>query len=78
MSPLGAYHSLMYGQDMYFDGERARQELGWSPRYSNEEMFCESYDWYLEHRNEVLAQTNASHHRSAVKQGVLDMFSRML
>ncbi len=78
MSPLGAYHSLMYGQDMYFDGERARQELGWSPRYSNEEMFCESYDWYLEHRDEVLAQTNASHHRSAVKQGVLDMFSRML
>ena len=78
MSPLGAYHSLMYGQDMYFDGERARQELGWSPRYSNEEMFCESYDWYLEHRDEVLAQTNASHHRSAVKQGVLDMFSRIL
>ena len=78
MSPLGAYHSLMYGQDMYFDGERARQELGWSPRYSNEEMFCESYDWYLEHRNEVLAQTHASHHRSPVKQGVLDIFSRML
>lgn len=78
LSPLGAYHSLMYGEDMYFSQERAHEELAWSARYSNEEMFCESYDWYLEHREEVLAQKNASHHRSAVKQGVLDIFSRLL
>ena len=78
LSPLGAYHALMYGQDMYFDGTRAKAELGWSARYSNEEMFCESYDWYLQHRDEVLKQSNASHHRSPVKQGVLDLFSRLL
>jgi nucleoside-diphosphate-sugar epimerase len=78
LSPLGAYHSLMYGRDMYFDGRRAREELGWSARYSNAEMFCESYDWYIAHRDEVLAQHTASHHRSPVKQGVLDLFSRLL
>ena len=78
LSPLGAYHALMYGEDMYFDGTRAREELGWTPRYSNAEMFCESYDWYLEHRDAVLAQKNASHHRSAVKQGILDLVSRAL
>jgi nucleoside-diphosphate-sugar epimerase len=78
LSPLGAYHSLMYGQDMYFSQARAHEELGWTARYSNEEMFCESYDWYIEHREEVLAQTNASHHRSPVKQGILDLFSRLL
>ena len=78
LSPLGAYHSLMYGRDMYFDGARAHEELGWSARYSNAEMFCESYDWYLAHRDEVLAQHTASHHRSPVKQGVLDLFSRLL
>lgn len=78
LSPLGAYHSLMYGEDMYFDGSRAHEELGWAARYSNAEMFCQSYDWYLEHRDEVLAQSNASHHRSPVKQGVLDIFSRLL
>lgn len=78
LSPLGAYHSLMYGRDMYFDGTRAREELGWSARYSNAEMFCESYDWYLAHRDEVLGQHTASHHRSPVKQGVLDLFSRLL
>jgi nucleoside-diphosphate-sugar epimerase len=78
LSPLGAYHSLMYGEDMYFDQSRAHEELGWSARYSNEEMFIESYDWYLEHRDEVLNQSGASHHRSAVKQGVLELFSRFL
>lgn len=78
LSPLGAYHSLMYGEDMYFDQTRAHEELGWSAKYSNNEMFCESYDWYLEHRDEVLNQNSASHHRSAVKQGVLDLFSRLL
>ena len=45
LSPLGAYHSLMYGEDMYFDQTRAHEELGWSAQYSNEEMFRESYDW---------------------------------
>ncbi len=78
LSPLGAYHALMYGRDMWFDTTRAKQELGWAPRYSNAEMFRDSYDWYLEHRDAVLAGNAASHHRSAVKQGVLDIFSRLL
>jgi len=47
LSPLGAYHALMYGRSMYFDITKARTELGWQPKYSNEEMFAQSYDWYL-------------------------------
>ncbi len=71
ISPLGAYHSLMYGREMYFDLTRTKRELDWAPRYSNAEMFCQSYDWYLAHRDEVLGRHHASHHRSPVKQGVL-------
>lgn len=71
MSPLGAYHALMYGKAMYFDVSRTKSELGWSAKFSNEEMFFDSYDWYLRHREEVLARTDASHHRSPVRQGVL-------
>jgi nucleoside-diphosphate-sugar epimerase len=71
VSPLGAYHSLMYGRAMYFDLARTKRELGWAPRFGNVEMFCDSYDWYLQHREEVLARHGASHHRSPVKQGVL-------
>jgi nucleoside-diphosphate-sugar epimerase len=71
ISPLGAYHSLMYGRSMFFDIARARRELDWQPRHSNIDMFCESYDWYLAHRDAVLARRHASHHRSPVRQGVL-------
>jgi nucleoside-diphosphate-sugar epimerase len=70
-SPLGAYHSLMYGRAMYFDLARTKRELGWSPVHDNIGMFCDSYDWYLRHRDEVFARRGASHHRSAVKQGAL-------
>jgi nucleoside-diphosphate-sugar epimerase len=78
LSPLGAYHSLMYGRSMYFDISKAQELLGWQPAYSNEAMFVDSYEWYLEHRDEVLAATNQSHHRSAVKQGVLSAVRRLL
>jgi nucleoside-diphosphate-sugar epimerase len=71
MSPLGAYHSLMYGRAMYFDLARTKRELGWTPQSGNVDMFCDSYDWYVRHRDEVLARHGASHHRSPVRQGVL-------
>lgn len=71
ISPLGPYHSLMYGRSMYFDISKARNELGWQPRYSTDEMLVESYDWYLQNREVVLATTTGSYHRRGVKQGIL-------
>ncbi|MCC6214519.1 MAG: NAD-dependent epimerase/dehydratase family protein [Polyangiaceae bacterium] len=70
-SPLGAYHSLMYGREMFFDLARPMRELGWRPRRSNDEMIQESYDHYVAHREEILARRDASHHRSAVRRGAL-------
>lgn len=78
LSPLGAYHALLYGRSMYFDSRRAQEELGWKPRYSNEEMFRESYDWYVQHHDQVLAGHGQSHHRSAVKQGILNVVKWLL
>ncbi len=74
ISPLGAYHAAMYGRSFYFDIGKTRAKLGWVPRYSNNEMFVESYEWYLANRAAVLADTSAaSYHRSAVKQGALEI-----
>ncbi len=78
LSPLGAYHALMYGREMYFDLTRITAELNWAPRYSNEEMIIESYEWYLAHRAQVLAARAGSHHRSAVRQGVLALVKRLI
>ena len=40
----------MYGQSMWFDIDHARDELAWQPRYSNDEMLAESYDWFVANR----------------------------
>ena len=71
LSPLGAYHALMYGRSMYFDITKAQSELNWHPKYSNEEMFIDSYEWYLKNREAVMSQAGGSHHRSALRQGIL-------
>jgi nucleoside-diphosphate-sugar epimerase len=71
LSPLAAYHWLVYGQDVYFDLTAAREELGWRPAWGNAEMFAQSYDWYTAHRETILAEKGRSPHRSAVKEGIL-------
>jgi nucleoside-diphosphate-sugar epimerase len=72
LSPLGPYHSLMYGRSMYFDINKAKSELGWTPLYSNTEMFKQAYDWYLQNRDILNANSGSrSPHRSPIKQGIL-------
>lgn len=78
LSPLGPYHALMYGRSLYFDITKAKNELGWEPRYSNNDMFIDSYEWYLKNREKILQSHGASHHRSAVKQGVLGVIKHLL
>lgn len=73
LSPLGDYHTLMYGREMFFDVSETKRLLDWTPRYSNAEMIAESYDWYVANRDLVLSRRGASHHRSPVKLGVLKL-----
>jgi len=73
LSPLGDYHTLMYGRSMWFDIEPTCQALGVRPRYSNAEMIADSYDWYTANREEILSRVGASHHRSPVKLGALKL-----
>ena len=63
LTPLGAYHSLMYGRSFYFDTTKL-QDLHWSPRYSNAEMICESYDWFIKHSNQEKEDKLSAHQKS--------------
>jgi nucleoside-diphosphate-sugar epimerase len=78
LSPLGAYHAMMYGRSLYFDITKSIQELNWQPRFSTDEMFAQSYDWYLKNRDTVLREGGASQHRSAVKQQILSLVKHFL
>ena len=77
LSPLGPYHSLMYGRSLYFDITRAKTELGWQPKWSNVEMICQSYDWCRAHKDQIKQRAGASPHRSAIKQGVLALVKQL-
>ena len=78
LSPLGPYHALMYGRALWFDISRARRELDFQPRFSNIQMLCQSYDWYLANRDTILRRTGASPHSMAVKQRALWLVPHML
>lgn len=70
--PFAPYHWMMYSKSLWFDIDHARDALGWQPRWSNEEMLADSYDWFLGHRAET-ENAGRSRHRTVAKQGALRM-----
>jgi nucleoside-diphosphate-sugar epimerase len=77
LAPFAPYHWLLYGESLWFDLTRARTELGWEPRHSNQSMVIESYEWFLAHRDE-LEDAPRSHHQSPARPGVLRFLKRVL
>ena len=75
LAPFAPYHWIMYSKSMWFDTAHATQALDWTPRYSNDEMFAQSYDWFVQHRASMAAQDDhtQSHHRRPAKQGALSL-----
>lgn len=70
LTPFAPYHWLMYSKSMWFDLEHARNELAWAPRWSTDDMFAQSYDWFVAHRA-ATHDVSASHHRRSARQGLL-------
>ncbi len=68
--PFAPYHWLMYSKSLWFDIDHVRDALGWKPRWSNEDMLVDSYDWFLRNRSH-LGEGGRSPHRSIAKQGAL-------
>lgn len=78
LSPLGPYHSLMYGRSMYFDISKAEKKLGFKPKYSNNQMLLEAYEYYVTNRQLLLDQkNNISPHKRLLKQKILWLFSKL-
>ena len=75
LSPLAPWHYLTYHKAFYFDVQPLLQ-LGWKPRYSNDEMFRESYDWFLANKNRLAVEAAASPHRSVVRQRLIGLLKR--
>lgn len=75
IAPFAPYHWIMYSKSMWFDVTHAHDILDWSPRWSNSDMFKQSYDWFLQNRAES-NNADASHHRRTARQGALGLVKR--
>jgi nucleoside-diphosphate-sugar epimerase len=75
LAPFAPYHWLLYGESLWFDTTRAREELGWVSTRSNAAMLVESYEWFLAHRSDLNGAAG-SHHQSPVRLGLLRLLSR--
>ena len=53
LSPLAEWHYKTAHRDSFLDVSKAERILGWEPRLSNEQTLCETYDWYLQHREHL-------------------------
>ena len=71
LSPLSSWHYLSYHWEFHYDLSETFDKLDWRPKYSNVEMICEAYEWYLQ--NKDFLQKNQSSHRSIVKQKFLKL-----
>lgn len=76
LSPLGPYHYMTYHKPLYFDSAHVTDRLGWTPRFSNQDMLKDSYDWYVENYD-AKAASGTSAHKSPVKQGALRLMKRL-
>jgi len=76
LSPLAPWHYLTYHKAFYFDVQPLLQ-MGWKPRYSNDEMFRESFDWFRQHQGRLVQEVAASPHRNEVKQRLLALLKKI-
>lgn len=72
LSPLAPWHYLTYHKPFHFDVTPLLQ-MGWKPKYSNQEMFRESYDWFIQNYDAAKATSTGSAHRKPVQERILKL-----
>lgn len=73
ISPLGTYQRRMIAEDFVFDTTKIKQDLGWRPTMTNEEMLYLAYEHYHANFEEIGRRTDVSAHNRRAKMGVLSL-----
>ena len=76
LSPLAPYHYLTYHKPFCFDIDPVLQ-LGWTPRYSNDEMLRETYDHFLTDVESPNPASMLSPHRKEVNESILWLLRKL-
>ncbi len=77
LSPLYKWVYRTASKDSFVSVEKLQKQLNWIPNYSNSDALIRSYNWYLEHKNEIKKGTGVTH-TMAWSQGILGLFKRFL
>ena len=75
ISPLYKWVYETASKDSFVSIEKARRQLGWEPRFSNQEALLRNLEWYRAHRERFAAQSGVTH-RVPWKQGALGVVKR--
>jgi nucleoside-diphosphate-sugar epimerase len=75
LSPLAEWHYRTAHKDSFVATEKAQRLLGWEPRLSNAQTLCETYEWYLRHRD--AGRTAGTTHRVPWNQQALGLLKRL-
>jgi nucleoside-diphosphate-sugar epimerase len=73
ISPLAPWHYLTYHKPFYFDLEPLK-EIGWSSRYSNDDMLSEAFHAFREQK--FMTTQSESPHRKPISGGILNLLKR--
>ena len=71
ISPLGPYHYKMISQNSVLNTAKIKQDLGWSPTLTNEQMLFRGYEYYVQNLQEIHSRKEASAHRQSAKMGAI-------
>jgi len=72
LSPLYAWVYETAAKDSYVSIEKAKEQLGFAPKFSNKQALIRNYEWYRKHRCEYDKKTGVSH-RIPWKEGALKL-----
>jgi nucleoside-diphosphate-sugar epimerase len=76
LSPLAPWHYLTYHKEIYFDVEPLHR-MGWQAKYSNDEMFRETYDWFIANHESLRKEGQGGANSSPVKEGILWLLKQL-
>jgi nucleoside-diphosphate-sugar epimerase len=75
LSPLYRWVYETITQDSFVSIEKAEKQLGFAPKYSNQQALLRNFQWYVENRHKFAVSSGITH-RAPWKQGVLGLLKR--
>lgn len=72
LSPLYKWVYETASKESFVSIEKAEKQLGYNPKFSNQDALLRNYDWYLANFKKFAGQTGVSH-RVPWKQGILSL-----